>query len=47
MKLYTKRSLIVYESGLDDEDSRIILENINYPMYLISFTHNNLTQKAL
>lgn len=37
---YLKRSIIVYDSELNDEDSRRILENISFPMNTIGFPQN-------
>jgi hypothetical protein len=46
-KNYVKRSLIVYDSQLEDEHVDEILTQISYPMYLIGFPTNNLSIDSL
>jgi hypothetical protein len=47
LKIFIKRSLIIYESELEDDECKKILENISFPVSMIGFPKNNLTQRAL
>lgn len=42
-KEYTKRSLIVYESNLQDNQVNYMMKQISYPMYMIGLPKNQLS----
>ena len=46
-KTYLKRTLIVYDSDLTDENVKYILNQISYPMYMIGFPNNALSISSL
>lgn len=42
-----KRSLIVYESGLADNEIGNMVNQLNYPLYLLGFPKNELSKIGL
>lgn len=46
-KEYMKRSLIVYESNLQDNQVKYMMNQISYPMYMIGLPKNQLSLQGL
>jgi len=47
LKTYVKRSIVIYDSELIDEELIKILSNISYPMHTLGFPQNDLSIKSL